>query len=52
MGLGIPVIWTCREDHKKNLHFDTRQYNHIFWADEADLFEKLGQRIEATIYPT
>lgn len=52
MGLGIPVIWTCREDHKENLHFDTRQYNHIFWTDETDLFEKLRRRIEATIYPT
>lgn len=51
LGLGLPVIWTCREDHKNELsqHFDTRQYNHILWTDEADLFKKLRQRIEATI---
>ena len=24
MGLGIPVIWTCRETDIGNLHFDTR----------------------------
>ncbi|MBI5315803.1 MAG: hypothetical protein HZB34_07515 [Nitrospirae bacterium] len=29
LGLGIPVIWTCREDELANTHFDTRQYNHI-----------------------
>ncbi len=48
-GLGIPVIWTCRHDHKDRLHFDTRQYNHILWTDEIDLFEQLRRRIEATI---
>lgn len=49
MGLGKPVIWTCREDDLNNLHFDTRQYNHIVWASEQDLYEKLLRRIEATI---
>jgi nucleoside 2-deoxyribosyltransferase len=51
LGLRIPVIWTCREDHKDELdrHFDTRQYPHIFWTDESDLYEKLLRRIEATI---
>ena len=29
MGLGIPVIWTCRSDELEKAHFDTRQYNHI-----------------------
>ena len=28
-GLGIPVIWTCREDDFDDLLFDTKQYNHI-----------------------
>jgi len=50
LGLGIDVIWTCREDDKDDLHFDTRQYNHIFWKDEKDLFERLKARIEATIF--
>lgn len=49
MGLGLPVIWTCRIDDKDRLHFDTRQYNHILWKDETDLFERLRRRIEATI---
>jgi nucleoside 2-deoxyribosyltransferase/Zn ribbon nucleic-acid-binding protein len=49
LGLGIPVIWTCREDQLTQTHFDTRQYNHVVWKDEGDLFEKLQRRIEATI---
>jgi hypothetical protein len=48
-GLGMEVIWTCREIDLENTHFDTRQYNHIVWKDEKDLFEKLKRRIEATI---
>jgi hypothetical protein len=49
LGLGIPVIWTCREDDLEKTHFDTRQYNHVVWKDEKDLFEKLKRRIEATV---
>lgn len=49
LGLGLPVIWTCKDDDKNNLHFDTRQYNHIFWSNEKDLYDKLLRRIEATI---
>lgn len=49
MGLGIPVIWTVREDLIDHVHFDTRQYNHIVWSDEGDLKAKLEKRIGATI---
>jgi len=49
MGIGIPVIWTCSEKDKDELHFDTRQYNHIIWMNETDLYEKLRRRIQATI---
>jgi len=49
MGLGRPVIWTCREDDRKQVQFDTRQYNHIFWKDPKDLRTKLRDRIRATI---
>lgn len=49
LGLGIPVIWTCKESDKENLHFDTRQYNHILWGNELDLYKRLGVRIKATI---
>jgi hypothetical protein len=49
MGLGIPVIWTCRDTDIEKLHFDTRQYNHIVWSDPADLKKRLINRIEATL---
>ena len=51
MGLGLPVIWLCRESDLKDAHFDTRQYNHIPWQPEklAELSEALKNRIEATI---
>ncbi|HDR8145028.1 TPA: nucleoside 2-deoxyribosyltransferase [Bacillus cereus] len=49
MGLGKPVIWTCREDDLTNLHFDTRQYSHIVWQEETELKELLLNRIRATI---
>jgi nucleoside 2-deoxyribosyltransferase len=49
LGLGIPVIWICRETDIESTHFDTRQYNHIVWKDAQDLKEKLVARIEATV---
>lgn len=48
-GLGIPVIWTVRQDDLANVHFDTRQYNHIVYETEAQLKERLLNRIKATI---
>jgi nucleoside 2-deoxyribosyltransferase len=48
-GLGLDVIWTCRDTEIDKTHFDTRQFNHILWKGENDLFEKLKRRIEATI---
>jgi nucleoside 2-deoxyribosyltransferase len=47
IGLGRPVIWTCRKDEIKGLHFDIRQYNCIDWENEADLALRLTRRIEA-----
>lgn len=49
LGLGIPVIWACKKEEVDDLHFDTRQYNHIEWKDIEDLREKLIDRINATI---
>jgi hypothetical protein len=49
MGLGIPVIWTCHEDLIDQVHFDTRQYNHIVWKTPDELKEKLYNRIRAVI---
>jgi nucleoside 2-deoxyribosyltransferase len=50
-GLGLPVIWLCRQDELEKTHFDTRQYNFIVWeADKlAELTKALQNRIEATI---
>lgn len=50
-GLGIPVVWMCKNDSDeiRELHFDTRQYNHILWNDASDLQTKLIDRIEASI---
>jgi nucleoside 2-deoxyribosyltransferase len=47
-GLGIPVIWTVRES-AKDLHFDTRQYNHIVYNTADELRQMLRDRIAATI---
>ncbi|KZE53458.1 hypothetical protein AV649_11675 [Rossellomorea marisflavi] len=49
MGLGKPVIWICREDSLGDLHFDTRQYSHIVWKNENELYTDLLNRIRATI---
>jgi hypothetical protein len=51
MGLGRPVIFTCRADEIEKAHFDTSHYNHVTWDTPADLRAKLKARIEATIVP-
>ncbi len=48
MGLGIPLIRTCRVDYVDSLHFDTRQYNHVTWETPDQLKGKLENRIQAT----
>lgn len=51
LGLGLRVIWLCREDQLKDVHFDTRQYNFLKWkpGEYADLAKRLQNRIEATL---
>ena len=51
MGLGRPVIFTCREDEFKKAHFDTNHYNHITWQTVGELREKLKRRIQESIAP-
>jgi nucleoside 2-deoxyribosyltransferase len=46
-GLGRTVIFMCRESDKQNLHFDTRQYNHIFYEDLEKARAALTHRIVA-----
>ena len=48
LGLGIQVIWTCREDALEEVHFDTRQYPHIVWENLEQLKQKLVNRIDGT----
>ena len=50
-GLNIPVLFTCHEDVIGDIHFDTRQYNHILWQTPDELRIKLIQRIGAVIGP-
>ena len=49
LGLDLPVIWTCRKDNMKDLHFDIRQYNTIDWREPEELATRLQHRIEATV---
>jgi hypothetical protein len=50
-GLGLPVIFMCRESQEDNPHFDIRQYNTIFWTTEnlAEKRKDLANRIIATM---
>ena len=45
LGLGRPVIWTCRDNDLANAHFDTRQFNHVVWSDAPDLRVRLTRRL-------
>lgn len=47
MGLGIPVVWTCRRDEHQETHFDTRQYQHVLWDTPEDLRKQLINHIAA-----
>ena len=49
IGLGLPVIWSVHEDDLRNVHFDTRQYNHIVWKDADDLEQQIYNRVSAVI---
>jgi len=48
-GLGRPVIWTVRKSDLSQIHFDTRQYNHLVYETTDELRTKLSNRIKATI---
>jgi hypothetical protein len=51
LGLGKPVIWTCRADYfeREKVHFDTRPYNYIVWRETEELRSRLATRIAAVI---
>jgi hypothetical protein len=48
-GLGREVIWCCREDELKNLHFDIKHLGHVVWQTPSDLRAKLADSIRANI---
>ena len=48
-GLNIPVIFSCRDDALSEVHFDTRQFNHLVWKTPEELRSKLVKRIGAVI---
>ncbi len=50
-GLGLTVIFTCRQEKFKLVHFDTNHQAHILWTDYEELRTRLRQRIEAVIGP-
>lgn len=45
MGLGRTVIWMCRQDELKGLHFDVRQFNFIDYESLEDAKTRLHHRI-------
>ncbi len=47
LGIGIPIVWTCRKDCIEDLHFDIRQYNTIDWEPErhTEFAKRLENRI-------
>ena len=49
--LGMPVIFTCRDDQIDDLHFDTNHFLHLPWPTDApeELIEPLKSRIAANI---
>lgn len=49
LGLGITVIWTCRERDAGEAHFDTEHFNHVIWSTPDELRERLERRIVATV---
>jgi hypothetical protein len=48
-GLGREVIWSCRDTHVKDLHFDTKHFGHVVWKDSTELRQKLEASIRANI---
>ena len=49
MGLGLQVVFCVREDQLGDVHFDTRQFNHVVWKDAADLRRLLAERVAGAI---
>jgi len=46
MGMGIPIILTCKKDFLQNVAFDINQYPVFEWENEYELKEKIENRIK------
>lgn len=49
VGLGIPVIATCKEEDFDNLHFDIKHINTLKWTTPTQLASDLAMRISGVI---
>ena len=49
LGLGLPLLYSCRSDKFDEIHFDTRQYYHIKWNTPEELRGELVNRICAIV---
>lgn len=50
LGIGKDVIQICNtEKFTEDCHFDVKQINTIIWENQDDLYERLVNRIQATI---
>jgi hypothetical protein len=47
LGLGRTVIWMCKDEELKDVHFDTRQYNFINYKTVEEARKRLYDRIMA-----
>jgi hypothetical protein len=47
LGLGRTVIWMCKDEELKDVHFDTRQYNFINYKMVEEARKRLYDRIMA-----
>jgi len=49
LGLGIDVIFSCKEGEFDKTHFDVNHMNHIIWKTPDDLRAQLTRRVQRTI---
>lgn len=49
LGLKKPVIYTCKKEDFDKTHFDTNHYPHIIYESQAELKQKVKDKIEAWI---
>jgi hypothetical protein len=49
--LGREVIWSCRREELKLVHFDIKHLGHVVWETPADLRAKVAESIRANNHP-